>query len=620
MKQIRYRYTVLSQITLWVVLVLTLAIGQEALGQAKIISKVKTRATAESRDAVRTELNALKQSARIRTNGAKKALPHSLKDAGQEYTASNKTIGALIKEPTVRTSLEDNENHTRFVELFREWFNMPSDNALALEAKLKAIRDSLARIDSTQFREPMMIWDNSRPMIIFGWHPHWMGNAYKSIDFDLMNVVSFYSYDINPIDGTAQNPAVISSFLGSDFVPLAHEKGCGALLSISCHGQDNVTTFLENNMAAQQTLLDSILTVLDSVNADGVEINFEGVDLKQKENLIKFVRVLSKNLTAARGDTSFVFMSVPAYDPDNIFDLSKLEPYVDVFIVKGFDFQNTPNGQKIGPVAPLNYSLVSQEHDLRNAVEKYEANIGPYNTGRLILALPYYGTKWTVQGASMDVLNMETLTYTDLMFDYVMNVNDYPTSEVRYDSSKATYIWSYTDSFSNKAAPIEYIIYFDNILSYKTKYEFIKSYRLGGVAVQSLGYDAGFDGLKQVLANEFTVIKIPSVGAMGQLGTISATIRSYGIYVLALLMYTAIFVSIGFCGALFNRNIRRKLFLNGRFRVAYIIFVAVLILFLGGYLGLFEGARSPLIIGVLIGAFIMWLYWKYSTKKMAARP
>jgi hypothetical protein len=113
-----------------------------------------------------------------------------------------------------------------------------------LRAQAQAIKDSLSNLDRGSFRVTKKIWDDSRTMVVFGWHPHWMGELYRSYDYQLFNVVSYYSYDINPDNGAPQNSDVMAGFLGSDFVSNAHDKGCSALLSITCHGEQNVMRFL----------------------------------------------------------------------------------------------------------------------------------------------------------------------------------------------------------------------------------------------------------------------------------------------------------------------------------------------------------------------------------------
>lgn len=592
--------------------------------QNRVKSKIRNRALDEMADM----RSALKSSARVKVKGSKRALQNSLRGgvAGDPFD-TDPTLDKLIEDPESKESIVDNTNKKRYVELFGEWMMMPSEAEMLARARLKHIKDSLANIDRKAFRVTKRVWDDSRPMIIFGWHPHWVGDIYKGYDYDLFNVVSYYSYDINPDNGAPQNSGVVASFLGSDFVATAHKKRSAALLSVTCHGEENVMRFLSQNIPAQQRFTDSILYILDSTNADGIEINFEGVNAAVKNDFVKFVRILSKNIIGARGDTSFIFMSVPAYDPENIYDLALFHDFVDIFVIKGYTFHETPDGLKKMPPAPLNYSPLTLAPDLRTAVEKYIASIGPLHSARLIMALPYFGTRWVTDGITEEILEFNSLTYSDIQFDFAMNLSDsirYPGGKLFYDSIRTSYAFTYLDytgvDVSNGDIPLDVTIYFDDSLSLQKKYRYLIDARLGGVGIQFLGYDMGFTQLEDVLSNEFTDIVMPLDDNMAQLNARSTTIRQNSIYILATLLYLAIFMAIGFCAALFNKNVRQALFDNGRFRMGYMAFFTILMLLLGGYLGLFEGASIPLLLGVIFGSIVSWVAWRILFKKKAMTP
>jgi len=609
-------------------LLMLLFLCTEPIAAQNVPGRIKNRVKNAARQKVNERVSAVKSTGRMQVNTSKRALKNSLKGGKPGIKpGSDATLDELIDDKETRASLTDNTNKSRYVELFGEWTTMPSDAELLARAKLKAIQDSLNNIDRKYFRVTKNIWDDSRPMIIFGWHPYWLGDIYKGYDYDMFNVVSYYSYDINPETGSPQNSAAMSSFMQGEFVSTAHNKGCSALLSVSCHGEQNVTRFLNQNISAQQRFMDSILFILDSTNADGIEINFEGVIPDVKDDFFKFVRILSTTLTGARGDTSFVFLSVPAYDPDNIYDVAKLQDFVDIFVVKGFDFQETPEGLKKMPTAPFNYSALTTAPDLRTAVDKYIADLGPIYSARLVLALPYYGTRWVTDGITEEILDMQAITYNDIQFEFVMQIDDYrkyPGARLKYDSVNTSYVFSYYDYYGIDTLlgdiPADVTIYFDDSLSLQKKYRYLMDSRLGGVGVQFLGNDAGFDHLRQLLSDEFMEIIEPKNEKLVELTKKSNAFRQNSIYVLAVLLYLAIFMAIGLCAALFNRQVRQALFDKGQFRIGYMLFFTFLMLLVGGYMGLFEGTTMPLLVGVIFGAIISWIGWKYVSQKKSLTP
>jgi len=597
------------------------------MAQGNAVGAIKTKVKSKGRRIVYSNIGKAKAAAKIRAKGTKRALKSSLKGGGgYDPTSGEPTLDVLIDNPEAKASISDNANKKRYVELLGEWTQMPSD----AELLRRKIQDSLERIRLNRPFEivPKTVWDDDeRPMMIFGWHPHWMGEMYRSYNYDLLNVVSYYSYDINPDNGAPHNSDVMHGFMQSEFVATAHEKQCAALLSITCHGEENVMRFLDNNLPAQQRLLDSILYILDSTNADGIEINFEGVNRDFKDEFVKFIRVLSSSVTGARGDTSFVFLSVPAYDEENIYDLTLLDEYVDIFIVKGFDFYKTPEGLKEMPAAPLNYSNLTTEVDIRTSVEKYIANLGPVYSSRLVLALPYFGTRWITDPITEEILEMHEITYSDIQFDFVMQQGDwakYPGANVKYDSTKHTYVFSYYDYYgidtTQGELPNDVTIYYDDSLSLMKKYRYLIEARLGGVGIQFLGNDSGFEHLEDLLYAEFTD-KIPvELPYATDVLDKSNYFRTNSIYFLAVLMYLSIFIAIGFCAALLNKKTRQALFVNKRFRLLFMAFFTVLILILGGYLGLFGGATYPLLFGIIFGAVLSWIGWKVVFNKKSLTP
>jgi hypothetical protein len=320
-------------------------------------------------------------------------------------------------------------------------------------------------------------------------------------------------------------------------------------------------------------------------------------------------------------------MSVPAYDPDNVYNVAELQDFVDIFVVKGFDFQETPDGLKKMPTAPLNYSPLTSAPDLRTSVDKYIADLGPIYSARLVLALPYYGTRWVTDGITEEVLDMQAITYNDIQFEFVMQIDDYrkyPGAKLRYDSVKTSHVFSYFDYYGIDTlmgdVPADVTIYFDDSLSLQKKYRYLMDSRLGGVGVQFLGNDAGFSHLEQLLSSEFMEMVEPKNEQLAELYEKSNTFRQNSIYALVVLLYLAIFMAIGLCAALFNVQVRQALFDKGVFRIGYMLFFTILMLLVGGYMGLFEGTTIPLLVGVTFGAVISWAGWKYVSQKKSLTP
>lgn len=264
---------------------------------------------------------------------------------------------------------------------------------------------------------------------------------------------------------------------------------------------------------------------------------------------------------------------------------------------------------------------------MRTAVDKYIADLGPIYSARLVLALPYFGTRWVNDGITDDILDMNTLSYGDIQFEYLMQKDDiykFPGAKMGFDSAKTCYTFSYLDYTGIDTAlgdaPVEITIYYDDSLSLLKKYRFLMDARLGGVGIQFLGSDSGFDHLEQLLSDEFTDMVLPEADVMKDVNEKTKTTRHNSIYILAVLLYLSIFMAIGLCAALFNRETRQALFDNAKFRMLYMAFFTLLMLLIGGYLGLFKSATIPLLVGIVFGGVMSWIGWKMLSKRKSLTP
>lgn len=220
--------------------------------------------------------------------------------------------------------------------------------------------------------------------VVFGWNPYWMGTAYETFDFSLLSDVSYFSYEVNPETG---NYNTVHSWKTTNLIPLAQAAGTRVNLCVTLFA--NHALFF-NNPTAKQTLIDSLLALVAMRNADGVNIDFEAIPGSQRDNLTTFMRELGERFHAERPG-SHISINLPAVDWSKTFDVAAMLPYVDLFIVMGYDYhwRSAPN---TGPVAPKNNGKLWSAIDVTRSVNYYlKEGIPP---AQLCLALPWYGYDW----------------------------------------------------------------------------------------------------------------------------------------------------------------------------------------------------------------------------------
>lgn len=575
-------------------------------------------------DEIRDKKGELKREVRAAKNDVKSgkytSIPYGNREPGMEEVPA--TMDDIITDPGMKASIEDRDNKKRFVSLFGQWWSMPSDSDFDLKKYADSLRRARNNIDSSKYRVPKMV-TKYQPVTIWGWHFAEGGNNnYKTYNYGVINTIAYSSYDINAYDGSATNKADLLPFISGDFTKTVRQdtnKPVVIFLTLSCHSAENVSQFLNQNLYAQQNLIDTVLMFLDTANANGVEIDFENIPYQHKDNFVKFVKILASSLRKANPNYA-VCISVPSRDPLNVYDISLMRSFVDFFVIRAFDFHQVPEAQGDitvfkdveGPASPLNYNAVSPEYDLRACIEHYIGQIGVINANRLIVGLPYFGTMWESQGNNSTYLG--NMSYRQIKFEYVAK----DIGKVDTVLDKYCFRWESVDSSAKP--PIITSIYYDDVASLKAKYETILGYRLGGVAVYQLGNDAGFEELWSLLANEFTYVDIPPDKRLAQIEMASKKSRRYGTIALAVLLFLTIFMSCGFFKALLNTQTRQRLFENGKFRLWYLGFFTLVLLVLGGYLGLFEGKTSTLLLGVLGGAALGWIILKIVDKQQAKQP
>lgn len=297
---------------------------------------------------------------------------------------------------SVQTKVDDKINQHRLLMLAYEWWGVPTNmEQYRLD---KAISYRYMPYDTTfgslnwrdrggAIHRSNNKIDKKQNLTVMGWHPYWQGDTYKTYNYKLLTHLAYYGYEINPFTGGYNNFQAIYEFIDSDLIATAHLDSCKVLLTVSNRGYNNHFNFFTSDPDVQRNLVDSLRHILRLSGGDGIDINFEEVPLEYKSNFISFVKDLS---FAIREDNNnyTVSMSLPIYDKDNVYDLEKLKPWVDFFVINTFNFHIEPTHLKEGPLAPL----VAKDASIRGTTFLYEISTtldkllgAPYSINNVIL-------------------------------------------------------------------------------------------------------------------------------------------------------------------------------------------------------------------------------------------
>ncbi|MEO1437671.1 MAG: glycosyl hydrolase family 18 protein, partial [Bacteroidota bacterium] len=504
---------------------------------------------------------------------------------GDTYRKTKDTVNAVIpkyKKGTVRRMIHE-ELRTRFDSL-----------GLITEGE----------IDTTTYKNFKKITPDQH-LNVFGWHPYWMGNVYKAYNFELLTMIAYFSYDLNPETGAYRNFQAINDWRATELVDLAHEKGCKVLLTVSNHGATNNELFLNHPLPdlVQQTLIDSIFALLELKGADGINLNFENVGPNLQKQYNRFILNLSDQLRK-RNPEWVLTVSLPAFDFNEVYDFLALDSQVDLFVIMGYDFhtRTTPPG----PVAPLLRTNPKQYLDVSLSVQKYlDAGIQPAD---LVLGLPYYGAMWEVDNGPTRFV--KHLTYRELKSQYL---DTYAESIEYIDSTQSNKL----DLYYSSDSPAHLEIWFDDERTMRQKFDWIAQQQIGGVGIWALGYDNGYDDLWLAIDQTFTEVTIPASNRIHI--TVIRAIRKYSTVIIVGLVFLTLFMVIGFLYSLVDWKVRESMFQARTSRWLYIGAFFCLFLVLLALFGFLPSLWGWIVIGLLIGllltvAVTRWVGVQYSRR------
>lgn len=262
------------------------------------------------------------------------------------------------KDVKVENKVVEELNRNRFNTISRKWWGMPTEIAQQKIDRGRYGRYLAPRNFDDLLKQPGRIHRhrneirNEQNVIVWGWHPYYAEDAYRSYNFNLLTHVAYHSYELNPFTGGYQNFQAIFDFRTSDLIPMAHNDSCKVLLSLSCHRSESSEIFFTSNPKVKQNLIDSLISILESAGGDGVEVNFEEVPNEFKDDFLAFVKELSFQLREYNPNFT-IAMTLPLYDTERVYDLGFLQNWVDIFIISGFNFHLRTGGVSKGPVSPM---------------------------------------------------------------------------------------------------------------------------------------------------------------------------------------------------------------------------------------------------------------------------
>ncbi len=324
---------------------------------------------------------------------------------------------------------------------------------------------------------------------VMGYHPYWAGTAFTSYQWNFLSTIVFFSYEVDPATGNYSNPTVINTWRTTNLVPTAHANGTEVQLCATLFGGTNLTNFL-TNATARLRCIDSLISLITLRNADGINIDFEGLPPNQNANFVNFMQQLRDTLNRRRPSAK-LSVALPAVDWSNAYSVTTLSSICDQLFIMGYDFYWS-TATTAGPTGLLYTGSIWGGRCNSRSIIDYLASGAARS--KLILGVPYYG------------------------FRYPTGSNTYPTSTTGNGTSRTyanakneanTYGWNWDEhSFSRyfmyQSGGQWYQTWWHDSLSLAWMYRTVLMQNIAGVGMWALSYDGSNPELWNALRDHFT--------------------------------------------------------------------------------------------------------------------
>jgi hypothetical protein len=308
---------------------------------------------------------------------------------------------------------------------------------------------------------------------VYGYHPYW-GPDPATLDFSRLSHLAIFNVDLNS-DGTLSDTHRWTDVAG-DVVPLAHAEGVSVQLCVTSFDDDVMASVLPSE-SRRATAIAELVSLVDAYDADGINIDFEGLDSDLKDDFTTFIQELYPLV-------SELTIAMPPVDWNGAYDFDELALSSDGLFIMGYGYHWT--GGNPGPGDPLYGSDTWGAYSLEWSVDDYLT--WGATKDKIILGLPLYGNEWPT--ASDDIPGSATGTGWSVIMSSAEEIAD---SEGRE--------WD-EDSLSPYVLRSSSQLWYDDTESIQYRIQWAVDQDLQGVGFWALGYESEDVGFWEMVTEE----------------------------------------------------------------------------------------------------------------------
>lgn len=281
-----------------------------------------------------------------------------------------------------------------------------------------------------------------------------------------VNVVSPTCFDMTP-----RGRLDINGMIDKEFIDEMHAKGIKVTPFLSNHwGKKRAQAALRN----PYPIIQEVVTAVYEYNLDGVNVDLENLDAKDKDALTNFMKLMREAMPADKT----VSIAVAA-NPNKLtttwiaaYDYKALAEYVDYMVVMTYD-EHCYGGAE-GPVAGINFV----EKSIQTVLEEVSRD-------KIVMGIPLYGRFWQVGkdvgGEAIVIANVPRLIKKHKLVPKYNEYEQTPFVKLEiYEGGTSSYI------NGRVLEPGVYNIYYENENSIRAKLDVVNKYNILGTALWAL--------------------------------------------------------------------------------------------------------------------------------------
>jgi len=314
---------------------------------------------------------------------------------------------------------------------------------------------------------------------VIGYLPYWVSPS--NLPWSQLDILAYFSVEVEA-DGDLGSDHGWGDAAALALIDEAHAAGVDVILSATRFGGSALAPLL-GSATNRANCIENLVARMIAGNGDGLDIDFEGVNLSNREDMVSFIQDLRAAMDVAQPG-SLLTLATPAIDWNGSWDYDVIADNSDYLFIMGYAFAGSWSDPQ--PNAPLDAGGPwGTSRSLRWSAQDYVQWGGLYNADKFIMGLPLYGYDWE---ATSDQIGADDDGDTDVLFweDFAARASG---ATLDYEPVSATpyAVWQEGSQWHQ--------MWYEDVTSITAKAQMARDEGIGGFGFWAMNYDSGDQAL-----------------------------------------------------------------------------------------------------------------------------